>query len=117
MTSFLKGLVFGAGVGGSLGLLFAPKKGKDLQQQIDTYVVDVTESTKEFKEHVAHLQSTVKETSDLVAQTVPVVSQAIKKDIDAFQFQAEPRIKRINDQKALLSQHLQEAKQKLANTK
>lgn len=117
MKSFFKGLLFGAGLGGSLGIFFAPKKGKELQNQIDQYVVDVTDSTKTFKNHVEEFQKNVKETSELVAQMIPTVSQAIQKDIDAFKFQAEPRIKRIEEQRTILSQHVQEAKQKFASTK
>ncbi|KAF1304579.1 YtxH domain-containing protein [Candidatus Enterococcus willemsii] len=106
MSNFIKGLAFGAAVGGASGLLFAPRSGKETQQMVETYIDDVTDATKEFNESLQNFQQAVRETQKTVQATAPIVSTSIKKSVEAFKFQAEPRVARINEQVEQLQNHI-----------
>jgi len=53
---FLTGLISGAAVGAAIGLLFAPKKGKDVRKKIgetsDNYISDAKSKFNEFSDNL-----------------------------------------------------------------
>ncbi len=104
--SFIKGLLFGATVGGVGGLLMAPRSGKETQQMVETYIDDVTESTKEFNDSLQNFQQALAQTQQTVEETIPYFTKSLQKDIEAFKFQAEPRLARINEQVEEMNQHI-----------
>lgn len=106
MNDFIKGLLFGATVGGAGGLLLAPRSGKETQKMVENYVDDTTEATKELNESLQHFRKAVEDTQQVIEETIPAVKVSLQKDIDAFKFQAEPRVERINEQVEQLQGHI-----------
>ncbi|WP_207871793.1 hypothetical protein DOK78_000190 [Enterococcus sp. DIV2402] len=104
--SFIKGLLFGATVGGVSGLLMAPRSGKETQQMVETYIDDVTESTKEFNESLQNFQQALAQTQKTVEETIPYFTKSLQKDVEAFKFQAAPRLARINEQVEEMNQYI-----------
>ena len=95
---FAKGLVVGSVVGGGLGLLFAPKKGKETRQGVidsvddaTTTTTDLTKSIKRFNESLVTLKKTA-------AEVIPTFTGDMTETVEDFKFQAEPRIKEITKQ-------------------
>lgn len=112
MRDFVKGLFFGAGIGGVTGLLFAPKKGTVLQKELREYVVDSKDHFEETKADLDQVKQQVERTKHAIDHLVPQTTKAFHKDLDAFEFQLTPRIERVNEQVSTLQQHLAEAKAK-----
>jgi len=106
MINFIKGLVFGATVGGAGGLLMAPRSGKETQQMIETYLEDASEATKAFNSSLKNFREAVEKTQQTIEETVPFVKTSLQKDIEAFKFQAEPRIERIHEQMEQIQNHI-----------
>ncbi len=106
MSNFVKGLFFGATVGGIGGLLMAPRSGKETQKMVEDYIDDTTDATKEFNQSLQNFRQAVAQTQQTVEETIPFVVKSLQKDIEAFKFQAEPRIARINEQVADMQNHI-----------
>lgn len=106
MKNFIKGLVFGAAVGGAGGLLMAPRSGKETQIMVENYLDDTADATKEFNESLQNFRKAVEQTQHTIEETVPFVKTSLQKDIAAFTFQAEPRIARINEKVEQLQDHI-----------
>lgn len=113
IKNFVKGLFFGACAGSISGLLWAPRSGKKTQQLLKDYVDEVSDSlndaadsAKEFQESVKNLGTEMSHTQKTIQETIPSVMNSLQKDIEAFQFQAEPRIKRANEQAEKLQTHI-----------
>ncbi|HIY58165.1 MAG TPA: YtxH domain-containing protein [Candidatus Tetragenococcus pullicola] len=96
--NFIKGLLFGATVGGAGGFLLAPQSGKETQKKASVYLNELTDATLEVNESITDLRQAVSQTQTAIEDTIPFVKTSIQKDIDAFKFQAEPRMQRVNEQ-------------------
>ena len=81
IKNFFKGLLFGAAAGTVGGLL---------NNSLD------------------HCKSAWIETKETAGSVIPAIQEAIKKDIEDFKFQAEPRIAQINEQVEKLTADLPE---------
>jgi Gas vesicle protein len=106
MKGFLKGLLFGATVGGASGLLFAPRSGKETQKYLETEITEVKTSVNNVKDSFEQVQQATQTLQETLNETVPYLQNGIKKDLDAFQFQTAPRIARLTKQIATLQEHL-----------
>lgn len=104
--NFLKGLLFGSLAGGIGGLLTAPKKGSETREQIITFLDETTEATTELTQSVERFRTAALETQKTIEETIPTVKISLKKDIEAFKFQAAPRLTRITDQTKQLQEHI-----------
>lgn len=106
LGKFVKGLVFGATVGGTLGLLFAPRSGNATRQKLTKNLDDATQTTKEldtslkrFQESLVHLKRTSQE-------LLPTFKEETDKSLADFQFQATPRVDAIRRQSEKIKQDL-----------
>lgn len=113
IKNFVKGLFFGACAGSLGGLLWAPRSGKETQQLLKDYVDEVSDSlddaadsAKELQESVKNFGTEMSHTQKTIQETIPSVMDSLQKDIEAFQFQAEPRIERANEQAEKLQTHI-----------
>ncbi len=106
IRNFLKGLVFGATVGAASGLLLAPRSGNETRKKLIAEVDEATTLTNELNNSLNHFKHALKETTETANSVIPTFQNAIKKDIDNFKFQAEPRIAQIREQVEKLSQEL-----------
>lgn len=106
IKNFLKGLIFGAAVGVTSGLLFAPRSGNETRKKLITEVDEATALTNELNNSFNHFKHALVETKETANSVIPAFQNAMKKDIENFKFQAEPRIAQIQEQVEKLSQEL-----------
>lgn len=106
IKNFLKGLVFGVAVGATSGLLFAPRSGNETKKKLITEVDEATALTNELNNSLNHFRHALLETKETANSVIPAFQNAMKKDIENFKFQAEPRIAQIQEQVEKLSQEL-----------
>ncbi|KAF1303373.1 MULTISPECIES: YtxH domain-containing protein [Enterococcus] len=106
LKNFIKGLLFGSSVGAVGGLLLAPRSGNETRKKLAKELEEATDSTLELNESLQHFQRAVVETKRTAMETLPVLQNALQKDIEAYKFQAEPRIKQIQQQVAKLNGHV-----------
>lgn len=121
IKNFFKGLLFGACAGSVGGLLWAPRSGKQTQQLVKEYVDEVSDSLNEATDSAKELQQSVKNfgkemshTQKTIQETIPSVMASLQKDIEAFKFQAEPRIDRVNEQAQELQTHIADFTEEVA---
>ncbi len=104
MKGFLKGLLFGSLVGGTAGLFFAPRSGNETRKKLKKEIDEAAELNEALDESLKNFQESltaVKQTAEELL--VPFLDETDKAVRD-FQFQAEPRIKQIEQQIEKLNQ-------------
>lgn len=94
---FFKGILFGVGVGSAVGLLLAPRKGSETQEKMIDDVRDIVQRTDELNESLKNFRAAVVDLKTTFDALVPEFTSGVKKDIEDFNFQAEPRIKQIQE--------------------
>ncbi|WP_368251441.1 YtxH domain-containing protein [Enterococcus sp. 2201sp1_2201st1_B8_2201SCRN_220225] len=117
MNEFLKGLLFGSAVGGSAGLLLAPRSGNDTRKKLQAGLEEATATQEDLNQSLERFSETLKTTQTLVGQLIPEFQTGLQKDIEAFQFQAEPRMAQIKKQAEVIESHLQELEAPQSETK
>ncbi|EOH92612.1 YtxH domain-containing protein [Enterococcus villorum] len=103
IKNFLKGIVFGTTVGAISGLLFAPRSGNETRKKLITELEEATELTNELNNSLNNFKHSLNETRETAKSVIPAFQEAIKKDIENYKFQAEPRIAQIQKQVKKLS--------------
>ena len=106
---FLKGLLFGGLVGGVGGLLFAPQKGDKTREELAEPLHLMADDIKVVKEDYQTVTEKAEEFQALAETMIPTFQKSMDKTIRAFEFQAEPRIARINEQLERLQAHFPES--------
>ncbi|WP_270790382.1 YtxH domain-containing protein [Enterococcus diestrammenae] len=106
IKNFIKGLLFGSVLGGGLGLLFAPRSGNDTRRKLSLSLEEATRTQEDLNRSLKRFTNSAKETQTLITKMIPELMTGLQKDIEAFQFQAEPRIKRIQKQAEVLNEHI-----------
>lgn len=86
MLSFLAGTAVGAG----LGLLLAPKTGKEMREDILDLTDDAIDKIKGFtKEAQDKIKDTYEETKDLIAEKKSIITSAIEAGKEAMEREKE----------------------------
>ncbi len=107
MRSFMEGIVFGTVVGGLLGLLNTPRSGKENRVKAKAYLEDNTLAVEDLNESVQGLRKAIQSLTNEGLASVNVVSEEVTKSIESFTQQAQPRINRINDKLAILTDDME----------
>ena len=107
MRSFMEGIVFGTVVGGLLGLLNTPRSGKENRAKAKAYLEDNTLAVEDLNESVQGLRKAIQSLTNEGLATVNAVSEEVTKSIESFTQQAQPRINRINDKLAILTDDME----------
>lgn len=107
MRSFMEGIVFGTVVGGLLGLLNTPRSGKENRAKAKAYLEDNTLAVEDLNESVQGLRKAIQSLTNEGLASVNAVSEEVTKSIESFTQQAQPRINRINDKLAILSDDME----------
>ena len=107
MKQFIKGLFVGGTIGGVGGLLFAPRKGSDTLKIWEEPIKETPKTIQTVKEDYETVNDKLAKTQEIAKTTLPAFQKSLEEDLRAFQFQAKPRINRINEQVTLLQQHLE----------
>ncbi|AQP54088.1 hypothetical protein CBF34_10205 [Vagococcus penaei] len=95
---FLKGLLIGGVLGGSTGLLLAPRSGKKLRQEVDTTSRNLTQDLFQIKQDAKNVSHQVQRVLTLVNTMIPKAIEETEKDVARFQFKANPRLDDIKQQ-------------------
>ncbi|MGX7030744.1 YtxH domain-containing protein [Vagococcus zengguangii] len=117
MAKFSKGILFGSLIGGALGLLYAPKSGKDLRQKFSSDVnqskdnmvnaIDTSvQNVNEMQQSLTDLNQSLANFKAVAQETLPKIASETKETIEAFKFQSKPRIKEIKQTTEQIKQHL-----------
>lgn len=109
---FFKGILFGAGVGTLGGLLLAPRKGSETREKLIVNTRELVELTDELNDNLADFRESLATLKGTFDTLVPAFKSGVEKDIEEFQFQAEPRIKQIQEQLDKITQALPEPPEK-----
>ena len=107
MKQFIKGLFVGGTIGGVGGLLFAPRKGSDTLKIWEEPIKETAKTIQTVKEDYETVNDKLAKTQEIAKTTLPAFQKSLEEDLRAFQFQAKPRINRINEQVTLLQQYLE----------
>lgn len=107
MRSFMEGIVFGTVVGGLLGLLNTPRSGKENREKAKAYLEDNTLAVEDLNESVQGLRKAIQSLTNEGLASVNAVSEEVTKSIESFTQQAQPRINRINDKLAILTDDME----------
>ena len=107
MRSFMEGIVFGTVVGGLLGLLNTPRSGKENRAKAKAYLEDNTLAVEDLNESVQGLRKAIQSLTNEGLASVNAVSAEVTKSIESFTQQAQPRINRINDKLAILTDDME----------
>lgn len=107
MRSFMEGIVFGTVVGGLLGLLNTPRSGKENRAKAKAYLEDNTLAVEDLNESVQGLRKAIQSLANEGLASVNAVSEEVTKSIESFTQQAQPRINRINDKLAILTDDME----------
>ena len=107
MRSFMEGIVFGTVVGGLLGLLNTPRSGKENRAKAKAYLEDNTLAVEDLNVSVQGLRNAIQSLTNEGLASVNAVSEEVTKSIESFTQQAQPRINRINDKLAVLTEDME----------
>lgn len=107
--SFIKGLLLGGTLGGIGGLLFAPRKGSETLEKWTEPIQLTAEEIQKVQEDYQAVIENVSKTQELSAEVLPAFQKSLEADLRAFQFQAEPRIARINEHLKRIQQHFEDS--------
>ena len=110
MKKFVKGLLFGSIVGGTIALLTTKQNGKKNREQLYNNIVTLSEEISTVSTGVPVIQHGVKQLQNYVIPQVREISQDIIEDVQNFKHMSQPRIKRIQAHLSTLRQHIKEAK-------
>ena len=102
IKNFLKGIVFGTTVGAISGLLFAPRSGNETRKKL---IAELDEAT-ELNNSLNNFKQALVDTKETANTLIPAFQESMKKDIENFKFQAEPRIAQIQEQVEKLTNDL-----------
>ena len=109
MKKFVKGLLFGSIVGGTIALLTTKQNGKKNREQLYENIVTLSEEISTVSTGVPAIQQGVKQLQYYVIPQVKEISQDIIEDVQNFNHMSQPRIKRIQAHLSTLRQHIEEA--------
>lgn len=108
MQRFLKGLALGSAIGGVYGLLTAKRSGVATQQRLKDQVTGFTNSVHQVNDSIQAFQAALEHLNTTTTETATPTLAAIAKLLQEFQFQSEPRIKRVKDATETLNRDLEQ---------
>lgn len=116
MKHVLLGTVSGLVLGGIYGLVNTPRSGKENQEALKAYIDETTYHVQDVTEKVNDLKFAV---SQLTAESKFVQDEFmtdIQKIATDFQYEAEPRLRRIQEKAAKIQREVEETAQSVSTT-
>ena len=110
MKKFVKGLLFGSIVGGTIALLTTKQNGKKNREQLYENIVSLSEDISTLSNGIPVLQKGTQQLQYRIIPQVKELSEEIMQDVQNFNHMSRPRIKRIQAHLSTLRQHIEEAK-------
>ncbi|AXY26004.1 hypothetical protein CL176_08325 [Suicoccus acidiformans] len=117
MAQFVKGLFWGAAIGGLIGLLNAPRKGSQTRENFKAFIDQTTDDVNDVRYKVDNLSLAVQKLASEGSQSFKEASDGVRMSLKHFNEEAEPRIRRVKDQTEVLTEHLKEAQASFQESK
>lgn len=96
------GLLVGGVAGAAYGLLTTPRTGKENQQMMKDYIDGTTTHVEDVSEKLKDLQSAVQTLTAEGKNFSTIVMNDVQQSITNFTYEAEPRLKRIQEKAEVL---------------
>lgn len=104
---FINGILFGALAGGAYGLLKAPSSGEENRENMKSYLDDTTVLVQDVTDRVKDLKGAISDLTNESKYLASDFSKEMNDTVQAFSYEAEPRMRRIQEQANKLSQDAQ----------
>lgn len=93
-NNFVKGMVIGGLIGAGLGIIFAPKSGKETREQMLSTAQDVLEKAKtQYAEAVAKIDELKSQNTEIFVDKKDRLKKAIAAGLEAYQEVKQPQSK------------------------
>lgn len=113
---FIWGFLIGGIAGAGYGLLTAPRSGKENQELVKQYIDDTIYHVQDVSEKLKNLQQAVGTLSTEGKNMATVFTKDIQQTVNNFTYEAEPRIRRIQERVQVLSKDVQDASTSISNS-
>lgn len=110
------GLITGLIAGGVYRLLNTPRSGKENQEMAKDYLDDATYHVEDVTEKVKELKTAVSQLTNEGKTLATAFASDMDKTAKDFMYEAEPRIRRIQEKAEVLQKDVEETSEKLAET-
>lgn len=113
---FFWGFLLGGLAGAAYGLLTTPRTGKENQELVKRYIDDTTYHVQDVSEKLQNLQNAVGNLTQESKNFANVFSEDLQQTVSNFTYEAEPRIRRIQNQAQQLSNDVQQASEQISSS-
>ncbi|SDQ49941.1 YtxH domain-containing protein [Carnobacterium viridans] len=110
---FMNGLILGAAAGGIYGLLKSPRTGKENRAVLKTYVDDTTVLVNDVSKSVNDLKGAIAQLTNEGKTLAEEFTQDVKESVDEFTYEAEPRMRRIQEHTEKLTADVEDLTQSM----
>ena len=110
---FMNGLALGAVAGGIYGLLKSPRTGKENRTVLKTYVDDTTVLVNDVSKSVNDLKAAISQLTNEGKTLAEEFTQDVKESVDDFSYEAEPRMRRIQEHTEKLTADMEDLTQSM----
>lgn len=114
MRKFIEGLLFGSMLGGVFALLKNPNTGKENREILKTYLNDTAASMRSLEASLKSSQSALTGLATEGTKTVKLLQEELLPVINDFKHISTPHFNRMQERLAIMNEHLDEAKVRLA---
>lgn len=115
MKHFLLGSLSGIILGGIYGLLQTPHSGKENQERIKAYVDETTYRVQDVTDRVNDLKAAINQLTEEGKNLQEGFVIDVKTLSDEYMYEAEPRLRRIQDQTDKITKDIEEASETIQN--
>lgn len=113
---FILGLVTGLIAGGVYGLLKTPRSGKENQEMAKDYVDDATYHVDDVTEKVKELKDAISRLTNEGKTLATTFASDMDKTAKEFMYEAEPRMRRIQEKAEVLQKDVEDLSQTMSET-
>ena len=110
---FMNGLFLGSAAGGIYGLLKSPRTGKENRVALKSYVDDTTLLVNDVSKSVNDLKGAIAQLTNEGKNLAEEFTQDVKESVDEFSFEAEPRLRRIQEHTEKLTADMEDLTQSM----
>lgn len=110
------GMLFGALVGGAYGLMKTPRKGTENREAMKSYLDDTTVLVQDVTDKVKDLKSAISELTNEGKSLATDFSKEMNETVQEFSYEAEPRLRRIQEQANKLNKDVQDVTEQFSSS-
>lgn len=110
------GMLFGAIVGGVYGLIKTPRKGTENREAVKNYLDDTTVLVQDVTDKVKDLKGAISQLTNEGKSLATEFTKDMNETVQEFSNEAEPRIRRIQEQANKLNEDVQEVSEQFSSS-